>query len=514
MAVPRPVVLIIMDGWGLGPDYEWNAVRRARTPTIDRLWADYPHTELTASGEAVGLPVGQMGNSEVGHLNLGAGHVVYQWITYIDREIALGSFFKNDILKVALKAACQPGVKLHLLGLIGDGGVHASQAHLLALLTFAKRIGVPQAFIHAFLDGRDTPPQSALGFVRALEAEAGRIGLGTIATISGRYFAMDRDQRWDRVEKAYRALVLGEGDRLPSATAAIEAGYGAGVSDEFLLPAVIARAGRPIATIDDGDVVIFFNFRSDRARELSQALLISDFAGFARPRRPANLHYVTLTRYADDLPVQVAYPPRDVREPLASVLSGHDRRQFHTAETEKYPHVTYFLNGGREEAFSGEERLLIPSPRVATYDLQPEMSAIPLTDRLVERIATGLDDFIIVNYANGDMVGHTGIFAAAVRAIETVDACVDRVVTATLARGGALLITADHGNAEEMVDRVTGAPHTAHTTNPVPCILVGENYRGRRLGDGGILADVAPTVLDLLDLPAPAAMTGRSLLLP
>jgi 2,3-bisphosphoglycerate-independent phosphoglycerate mutase len=470
------------------------------------------HTQLTASGEAVGLPAGQMGNSEVGHLNLGAGFIVYQWITFIDKEIAAGRFFRNAALLGAMAAAKRSGAKLHLLGLIGDGGVHASSAHLAALLQLARDQQVPEVYVHAFLDGRDTPPQSGLGFMRDLEATMARLGAGRVATVAGRYYAMDRDRRWERVEKAYNALVLGEGVRAPSATAAIEASYAAGITDEFVLPAVIAQDGRPTATIDDGDAVIFFNFRADRARQLSRALLLPDFSGFTRRKQPARLHYVTMTRYEDDLPAIVAYPPRDVAEPMAAVVAAHGRRQFHTAETEKYPHVTYFFNGGRETPFAGEERLLVPSPKVATYDLQPEMSAGPVTDALVERIGRGVDDFIIVNYANGDMVGHTGVFAAAVKAIETVDACVGRVVAATLARGGALLVTADHGNADEMVDRVTGAPHTAHTTNPVPLILVGEAYREARLRDSGILADVAPTLLDLMGLPKAPAMDRQSLI--
>ncbi|MCC6630245.1 MAG: 2,3-bisphosphoglycerate-independent phosphoglycerate mutase [Chloroflexi bacterium] len=513
MATPRPVVLIVMDGWGLGPDYAWNAVLHADTPVFDRLWAGWPHTQLIASGEAVGLPAGQMGNSEVGHLNLGAGFIVYQWITFLDKEIAEGRFFANAALLGAMAAAKRPGARLHLLGLIGSGGVHASGAHLAALLRLARDQAVPDVAIHAFLDGRDTPPQSALGFLQELEATAAQVGTGRVATVSGRYYAMDRDRRWERVQKAYDALVLGEGPRFASATAAIEASYAAGVTDEFMLPAIIAADGRPATTIADGDTVIFFNFRADRARELSQALLLPDFAGFARRRVPTDLHYVTLTRYEEDLPVTAAaYPPIEVREPLAAVVAAHGRRQFHTAETEKYPHVTYFFNGGREEPFPGEERLLAPSPKVATYDLQPEMSALEVTDRLVERIASGVDDFIIVNFANGDMVGHTGVFAAAVRAVETVDACVGRVVAATLARGGALLITADHGNADEMVDRVTGAPHTAHTTNPVPLILVGEGLQQACLRDGGVLADIAPTLLDLMGLPTAAAMDHASLL--
>jgi 2,3-bisphosphoglycerate-independent phosphoglycerate mutase len=453
-----------------------------------------------------------MGNSEVGHLNLGAGFVVYQWITLIDTMIAKGEFFRNEALMAAMAAARRPGAKLHLLGLIGTGGVHASAPHLEALLEMAHRERVPEVYVHAFLDGRDTPPQSALGFMHDLEAAMGRIGTGAVATVSGRYYAMDRDRRWERVVKAYDALVLGEGPRAATPAAAIEASYAAGVTDEFVLPTVIDHEGQPVATIDDGDVVVFFNFRADRARQLSQALLRPDFDGFGRRTVPADLTFVTLTQYEDDLPASVAYPPRDVDEPLARVVSEHGLRQFHTAETEKYPHVTYFFNGGREEPFAGEERQLVPSPKVATYDLQPEMSAIEVTDGLVERIASGIDDFIIVNFANGDMVGHTGVFAAAVTAVETVDACVGRVVEAALARGGALLVTADHGNADEMVDRTTGKPHTAHTTNPVPFVVVSEAQRGSRLREGGILADVAPTVLDLMEMPLAQAMTGQSLL--
>jgi 2,3-bisphosphoglycerate-independent phosphoglycerate mutase len=510
------VVLVILDGFGVYKDYPGNAVRLAETPNVDRWAREFPSTAMAASGRDVGLPAGQMGNSEVGHLNLGAGFVVDQWITRLDKAIEDGSFFANPILVGAVEGARARGAALHLLGLLGNGGVHASDTHLRAVLKLARDRGLERVYLHPFTDGRDTPPQSARGFVRDLEATLAALGTGRIATISGRYYAMDRDRRWDRVARAYAALVAGDGPTAPGAGAAIEASYAAGVTDEFVFPTVIVEPdGRPVATIGDGDTVIFTNFRNDRARELTRALTDPAFDGFPRARVPRGLHYVTLVEYEEGLPVAVAFAPQDVREPLAAVLAAHGRAQFHAAETEKYPHVTFFFNGGREAPFPGEERHLIPSPKVATYDLQPEMSAPPLADAVVAAIASGRFDFVLVNFANPDMVGHTGVLAAAIAACATADACAGRVVAAALAAGGVALITADHGNAEVMIDEATGGPHTAHTTNPVPVWLAsppGDPLRRATLRRGGRLADVAPTLLDLLRLPPTPDMTGASLL--
>lgn len=511
-----PVVLVILDGWGLGPTDPGNAVLAARTATMDRLSATYPFTRLLASGRDVGLPPGQMGNSEVGHLNLGAGFVVYQWITRIDAAIEDRSFFQTPALVQAIEHARNPGRKLHLLGLIGSGGVHASQRHLYALLELCRARGIDEVYIHAFTDGRDTPPTSGLEFMRELIANAARIGCGRVATVSGRYYAMDRDQRWSRTEKAYDAIVCGQGPVAPDPISAIQAAYAADVTDEFILPTVITGAsGRPLAPIADGDAVIIFNFRSDRPRQLTMALTEPEFSGFPRCRLPNRLDVVTLTEYEKGLPVKVAFPPQDVEYPLARVLSAAGYKQFHSAETEKYAHVTYFFNGGQEEAFPGEDRRLVPSPRVATYDLQPEMSAPAVTDGVVEAIRGGEYAFIIVNYANCDMVGHTGVFSAAVTAVETVDGSLARVVEATLRAGGVALVTADHGNADEMLVPGTNEVWTAHTLNPVPFVLVAPEaspLRHVRLRPGGRLADVAPTVLDVLGLALPPSMTGQSLI--
>ncbi len=512
----RPVALVILDGFGLYRDYPGNAVRLADTPNVDRWDAELPRTQLAASGREVGLPVGQMGNSEVGHLNLGAGFVVDQWITRLDKAVEEGSFFANEALLGAIEHARAGGGALHILGLLGNGGVHASDSHLRAVLKLAHERGLARVFVHPFTDGRDTPPDSARGFVRELEAYLATLGTGRIATLSGRYYAMDRDQRWERVALAYRALVVGDGPTAPSAEAALNAAQEAGLTDEFVKPTVIVGAeGRPLAMLRDGDAVIFTNFRNDRARELTHALLDRDFDGFARPIAPQALHYVTLTEYEAGLPARVAFPPHDVAEPLAAVVAGHGLTQFHTAETEKYPHVTFFFNGGREAPFPGEERALLPSPRVATYDLQPEMSAQGVADAAVGAVESGRFDFIIVNFANPDMVGHTGVLAAAIAACETADACAGRVVAAIVAAGGAALITADHGNAEVMIDEHTGGPYTAHTTNPVPVWLAtapGDPLRRATLREGGRLADVAPTLLHLLGLPLASAMTGVSLI--
>lgn len=512
----RPVVLVILDGWANGPDFPGNAVRAARTPVMDRLTAVYPTTELRCSGRDVGLPDGQMGNSEVGHLNLGAGFVVYQWITRIDAAIEDGSLYANPALLGAIEHARQRGSKLHLMGLVSDGGVHSHQRHLYALLDLAHRHGLEQVFIHVFTDGRDTPPDSGAGFVQQLLDEAARIGTGRVATISGRYYAMDRDKRWDRTQKAYQAIVSGTGVPRYDPVEAIRASYDAGVTDEFIVPVVLMDEGRPVATLDDGDAVIFFNFRADRARQLTQAITDPGFTGFARDKIPQDLYFVTMTEYERDFDLPIAFPPQDVVRPLARVISDAGLRQYHTAETEKYAHVTYFFNGGREEPFPGEDRVLIPSPKVATYDLQPEMSALPLTDATLEAIESDQYNFIIINYANPDMVGHTGSFEAAVKAVETVDGCVGRLVEATLARGGVALVTADHGNADEMLIPGTQEVWTAHTTNPVPFVLVAPDdspLRTASLRTGGRLADVAPTVLDVMGIPQPEEMTGRSLIL-
>jgi 2,3-bisphosphoglycerate-independent phosphoglycerate mutase len=515
----RPCVLIILDGWGIAPAGPGNAIALAETPVMDGLWATSPHSTLAASGLAVGLPEGQIGNSEVGHLNLGAGYRVLQELPRIDEEIESGRFFENPALTGAVDYALRRDATLHLLGLFSYGGVHSHARHLYALLEIAARKGLRRVAVHAFLDGRDTPPRQALEDLPQLEEALARTGVGRIATVSGRYFAMDRDKRWDRVERAYRALVLGEGERAPTAEEAVRRAYGAGQGDEFVPPTIIAPdegGGEPgdglRGTIGDGDAVIWFDFRADRARELSQALLLPDFDGFPRPRTPADLHYVTFTQYASDLPVTaVAFPPQHVEWPLARVVSEAGLRQCHLAETEKYAHVTYFFNGGREEPLPGEERVLVPSPRVATYDLQPEMSAAGVAAAAVQRIAQGDLAFLVLNFATGDMVGHTGVLEAAILAASATDQAVGRVVRAALEAGGMVAVTADHGNAEEMIDPRTGGPMTAHTTNDVPFILAGAPPT-TRLAPEGALKDVAPTLLALLDLPIPAAMAGNGLL--
>jgi len=511
----RPVVLIILDGWGISPETTANAVALADTPVFDRLMATYAHTMLRTSGHDVGLPDGQMGNSEVGHLTLGAGAVIDQDLLRIGKAVDDGSFFDNPVLRDVAAHVRRHGTALHLVGLVGEGGVHAHTRHLLALLDLAGRAGLARVCVHAFTDGRDTPPTSARGYMDAITRWVAVHGIGRVATVSGRYFAMDRDQRWDRTAKAWEAIVLGKGRTAPTPDAAIEAAYAAGETDEFITPTVVVEAdGRPAATIGDGDGVVLFNFRADRMRQLLAALTEPGFDGFAR-RRPAELAVATMTEYMAGQRAAVISPSRDVEWPLARVLSEAGLRQFHAAETEKYAHVTYFFNGGREAPFPGEERHMSPSPKVATYDLAPEMSAGDLTDHLVARIERRVDDFILVNYANPDMVGHTGDLEAAICAVEAVDHCLERVLAATAAAGGAAVVTADHGNCETMIDPATGGPHTAHTLNPVPLVIAGEGFR--RDADPpivltpGTLADVAPTVLALLGAPAPPTMTGRPL---
>lgn len=534
---PRPVVLAIMDGWGLAEPGPGNGVALANTPNVDRWTAECPFTTLGASGMDVGLPEGQIGNSEVGHLNIGAGLVVYQDFTRINKSIADGDFFTNAVLVAACEHALMTGGSLHLMGLFGPGGVHSHQDHLHALMELARRQGLTRVYIHLLLDGRDVLPRSALGFLDALEAEIARLGIGEIATVSGRYYGMDRDKRWERTGRCYEAMVDGIGETAASAREAIEHSYARDVSDEFVLPTVIMRDGKPVATVKDGDAIIFYNFRPDRGRQLTKAFVLPDINEqieehyakqkaqgqqlpgqiWQRKRQIANLYYATLTEYEEGLPVHVAFPPRHVNYPIARVISEAGLRQFHTAETEKYPHVTFFFNGGREEPFAGEDRKLVDSPKVPTYDMQPEMSAEGVTEGLLEAINSERYDFIIVNYANPDMVGHTGVPEAIIKACETVDAAMGRVVPAILAKGGAALIIADHGNAEMMIDPETGGVHTAHTTNPVPCILVAAPGLGLgkdevSLRSGGRLADVAPTLLDLMGVPPAEEMTGESLL--
>ncbi len=534
---PRPVVLTIMDGWGLAEPGPGNGVALAQTPNVDRWSAECPFTTLGASGLDVGLPDGQIGNSEVGHLNIGAGFVVYQDFTRINKSIQDGDFFTNTAMLGAINHAKSNGSSLHLIGLFGPGGVHSHQDHLHALLELAKREGLSRVYIHLLLDGRDVLPRSALGFLGQLEAAIERIGVGEIATVGGRYYGMDRDKRWERTGRAYDSIVKGVGETATQARAAIEASYANDVSDEFMLPTVIMRDGKPVATIEDGDAVIFYNFRPDRGRQLTRALVLPDINEqiqqhyekqkaegqklpdliWQRDRQIQNLYYVTLTEYEEGLPVEIAFPPKHVHHPIGYVISAAGLKQFHTAETEKYPHVTFFLNGGREEPFEGEDRNMAPSPKVATYDLQPEMSAEGITEGLLKAIKSGSYDFIIVNYANPDMVGHTGIPEAIITACETVDKAMGRVVPAIMEQGGAVLIIADHGNAEMMIDPESGGPHTAHTTNPVPCILVAAPGLGLGKGEvslrsGGRLADVTPTLLDLLGIEPDAEMTGKSLI--
>ena len=506
----RLLVLVIIDGWGFNPDPFGNAIAAARKPTWNALWTRWPHTTLAAAGKPVGLPDGQQGNSEVGHLNIGAGRVVYQDLTRINLDVSTGAFYRNPVLLEAVGSA-RPPRALHLLGLVSPGGVHSSSEHLYALLRLAKNAGVTRVFVHAFTDGRDEPPTSAAAFVSDLMDQIRQIGVGQIASISGRYYAMDRDQRWDRTERAYRTVVDATGPTAPDPLAFINDSYRAGMTDEFLVPTRIVPPGsEPPPPINDGDSVIFFNFRPDRARQLTHAILDENWDHFPRPRKPGVAHFVTFTEYEKGLPAEVAYRDEPLIDCLAQVISDHGERQFHTAETEKYAHVTYFLNGGREAPFAGEDRLLVPSPRVATYDKQPEMSARPVADVVLEKVAGGEYPFIVVNFANPDMVGHTGNFRATVKAVEVVDHELGRIEKATIERGGLLAVTADHGNAELKIDRATGAPLTAHTTSPVPLIVAGADGFSR-LRDGGKLGDLAPTLLSLVKLPVPSRMTGELL---
>lgn len=522
----RRVVLVVMDGWGYSKAYEGNAIAQAHTPYFDRLWKTQPHTLLQAAGESVGLPWGEMGNSEVGHVNIGAGHTVPQDLPRITAAINDESFYQKESLVAACQHVTSTGGTLHLIGLASTGGVHSHIRHLYALIHLAKRQGVTDLALHVFTDGRDAPPQAGLEQIRKLQAELTASGVGRIASVSGRYFAMDRDNHWDRVKLAFRAIVQGDGPTAPTAEAAVEQAYAAGQTDEFITPTVIVDdGGKPCATFQDPDAAIFFNFRPDRVRQLTRAFVESEFAEFDRRGAPVGLHFVTLTQYAPTLPVHVAFHPKNVDHPLAQVISDAGLRQFHIAETEKYPHATFFLNGGREEPFPMEERLLVPSPQVATYDLAPAMSAAGITEELAKRIATEEFAFIMANYANADMVGHSGSLEATIQAVQAVDTALGLLTESCAEHGCFLLITADHGNAEQMIDFTSGSIDTEHTTNPVPLIVIpppGQEAvvptdTGKLVAEGtpvptGILGDVAPTVLKLLGLEPPEGMAGYGLL--
>ena len=508
----KPTVLLILDGYGLNDKVEGNAIAMAKTPVMDRLMKEYPFVKGNASGMAVGLPEGQMGNSEVGHLNMGAGRIVYQELTRITKAIEDGDFFTNEAFVKAVANCKENGSDLHLLGLLSDGGVHSHIEHLYGLLELAKREGVTNVYVHAFLDGRDTAPASGKGFLEQLQAKMDEIGVGKIATISGRYYAMDRDNRWERVEKAYNAIVFGEGKKVTNAMEAITASYAEEVFDEFVIPTVVEENGTAVATVKENDSVIFFNFRPDRARELTRAFCDDAFTGFERKQGYFKTNYVTFTEYDPTIPNHVvAFHKVEIKNTFGEFLAKNGKTQLRLAETEKYAHVTFFFNGGVEEPNEGEERQLVKSPAVATYDLQPEMSALAVDDHLVDAIKGQKYDVIICNFANPDMVGHTGVQDAAIKAIETVDECIGKAVEALLEVDGQMFICADHGNAEQLIDEVTGAPFTAHTTNPVPFILVNAD-KAYTLRENGCLADIAPTLIELMGMEQPEDMTGKSLL--
>ncbi|MBC3494759.1 2,3-bisphosphoglycerate-independent phosphoglycerate mutase [Pseudomonas sp. SWRI100] len=507
-STPKPLVLIILDGFGHSESPEYNAIYAANTPVYDRLRASQPHGLISGSGMDVGLPDGQMGNSEVGHMNLGAGRVVYQDFTRVTKAIRDGEFFSNPVLTGAVDKAVGAGKAVHILGLLSDGGVHSHQDHLIAMAELAAQRGAEKIYLHAFLDGRDTPPRSAESSIELLDQTFAKLGKGRIASLIGRYFAMDRDNRWDRVAAAYNLIVDSVADyTADTALAGLEAAYAREENDEFVKATRIGEAVK----VEDGDAVIFMNFRADRARELSRAFVEPDFNEFPRARLPKMAAYIGLTQYSAKIPAPAAFAPSSLDNVLGEYLAKNGKTQLRIAETEKYAHVTFFFSGGREEPFEGEERILIPSPKVATYDLQPEMNAPEVTDRIVEAIEQQRFDVIIVNYANGDMVGHTGVFEAAVKAVEALDTCVGRIVEALDKVDGEALITADHGNVEQMEDACTGQAHTAHTTEPVPFIYVGK--RKVKVREGGVLADVAPTMLKLLGMEKPVEMTGTSILI-
>jgi len=514
MNSPKPLILIILDGWGVNPANTGNAVQIARTPNLDELKNMYPSTQLQCAGQAVGLPEGIMGNSEVGHMNIGAGRIVYQDLLRIDQAIADGSFHRNTVLQAAISKVAQRRSTLHLMGLVSDGGVHSQLTHLMELVDMARQAGIKNVHIHSILDGRDTPPDSGVIHLARLQRHLDSDGHAKIASVCGRYYAMDRDNRWERVEKAYRLYVHGEGRKSHNPIAAIKDSYQRNQTDEFIDPVVVTdTAGIPLMPITDDDGIIFFNFRADRAREITRAFTISNFDGFRRDVFPKLCGFTCMTLYDETFRLPVAFPPVHLEGLLGEIFSREHLRQLRIAETEKYAHVTYFFNGGEEKAFRLEDRCMIPSPRdVATYDLKPEMSAVPVTDEVLARLKSGRYDVIVMNFANMDMVGHTGVLPAAVKACESVDRCIGRIIEQISTMGGVALITADHGNSEKMVDK-EGRVHTAHTLNPVPLILVDDSRRGIVLRNG-ILADIAPTILELLAIEKPKEMTGSSLLRP
>ncbi|MCA0991674.1 2,3-bisphosphoglycerate-independent phosphoglycerate mutase [Guptibacillus hwajinpoensis] len=506
----KPEALIILDGFGLRDEEKGNAVAHAKKPNFDRYWNNYPHATLQASGKAVGLPDGQMGNSEVGHLNIGAGRIVYQSLTRVNLAIEEGDFFENETFLEAIDHVKKKGTSLHLFGLLSDGGIHSHIKHLFALLELAAKQGLEDVYVHGFLDGRDVGQQSAKTYIQQLEDKMEEVGVGRLATLSGRYYSMDRDKRWDRVEKSYRALAYGEGPSYKDPYELVDDNYENEIYDEFVLPSVMTEEdGSPIATVNDEDAVIFFNFRPDRAIQISQVFTNDDFRGFDRgEERPKNIHFVSLTRFSETVGGDVAFKPTNLDNTLGEVLAQQDYKQLRIAETEKYPHVTFFFSGGREEEFPGEERILIDSPKVATYDLQPEMSAYEVTDALLKELDADKHDAIILNFANPDMVGHSGMLEPTVKAIEAVDECLGKIVDKITEKGGHAIITADHGNSDE-VTTLDGDAMTAHTTNPVPVIVTKE---GVELRTDGILADLSPTLLDLLGGKQPKEMTGKSLI--
>jgi len=506
-----PIALIILDGWGINEHHKGNAVYNARTSNLDSLFRDYPASQLKASGMDVGLPDGQMGNSEVGHLNIGAGRIVYQDYTRINRDIEDGSFFKNKVLVEAVERAKASKTSLHVMGLLSDGGVHSHINHLFALLELAKRRELNNVLIHVFLDGRDVPPKVAQKHIKQLQRKIEETGIGKIATVMGRYYAMDRDKRWDRTQKAYEAIVMGKGIKAFTPEEAVDKAYERGETDEFVKPTVLmTQDNKPITEVAHGDSIIFFNFRPDRARQLTRAFVDVNFKGFERKVNPKTF-FVCMTLYDEDIEnVQVAYKPVKLEDIFGEVISRHGFEQLRLAETEKYAHVTFFFNGGNEKAFPGEERILIPSPKVATYDQKPEMSAYEVTERAVKEIQKNKYHCFIINYANPDMVGHTGDFEAAVKAVEAVDECVGKVVNSLLKQDAVVLITSDHGNCEQMIDYETGEPHTAHTTNPVPFLLINSKFKKVR---DGRLCDIAPTMLHLMGIEKPDSMTGESLII-
>lgn len=514
MAAPI-TALIILDGFGHRDAVAYNAIRTDGAVHFKKLWENYPHTYIQASGLDVGLPAGQMGNSEVGHLNIGAGRIVYQELTRITKSIDDGDFFRNPAFLKAMDNCKQKKTALHLMGLCSDGGVHSHLEHLYALVRMAKEQGLSKVYIHCFMDGRDTPPRSGEGYIRQLEEKLNEIGAGEIATVSGRYYAMDRDNRFERVERAYAALVYGEGFTAESGHEAMEKSYARGDSDEFVQPTVILKNGKPVATVQPDDSIIFFNFRPDRARELTRAFLFADFDGFERKKGFFPLTYVSMTQYDKTFEdkLSVAFKPETLQDTLGQYLAKLHKTQLRIAETEKYAHVTFFFNGGVEAPNPLEDRCLIPSPKVATYDLKPEMSAYEVTEEAVKRIDSGKYDVMILNFANPDMVGHTGVMEAAVKAVHAVDACLEKVVDAILRQGGRCIITADHGNCEYMWDEKQNAPFTAHTTNPVPCVLVDDTRKDVKLRSDGRLSDLSPTLLDLMGVEKPAEMTGNTLII-